>query len=87
MDDQDRGIIMHAWAESVLGLTALEMSMAVLCEKGLVPHDQLQEIVQRLRAFVESTPDETSGKLSPKAFMMDRLAKTAERWEVSLETN
>ena len=87
MNDQERGIIMQAWAESILALTAVEMSMAVMYENGVVPHAQLQEIVQRLRAFIDSVPEDVSGGPSPKAFMLDRLRKTAERWEVSFKTN
>lgn len=87
MDDQDRGIIMHAWAESVLAMTTMEMSLAVLCDNGIVPHSQLVEIVQRLRAFVESVPATAASGVSPKAEMLDRIKQTAERWNVQFSTN
>ena len=88
MDDKDRALVMQAWGSSILGFTALEMSLAVLCDEGAVQQSHLDDIVHRLNAFV----DDNARNAPPNQqeafdFMKDRLSRMAERLSVNLQKN
>ncbi len=88
MDDKDRALVMRAWGQSILGFTALEMSLAVLCEEGVVQQSHLDDIVHRLNAFiVDNARNAPPNQQEAIEFMKDRLSTMAERLSVNLQKN